>query len=496
MHKSARKRALLCYTDCVIGGHFVTSFLKQFSVLLALLIPLAFLFAFAPRAHAQSCSGICINVPGVSSSGGGTSRETFPSNISVRINGGAACTDSKRVTVTVEYSESTYFEISPDNDFENEDFALIQEGSMFTPPKHGDDGKAIRFFEIPWTLQGGDGQHQVYVRLRSSSVNVSGVYSDSILLQTSGCGGAEPIEPPEDLDLYPGLYIKGESFPAVYYLDENLRRRPFINETVYFTHKPDFEGIRVISDELLSTIPLGQPMLPKEGRTLVKVQDDPRVYYVDPNMDGQFRWIVNEGVAVLNFGTDWQEFLIDIPPTLFPHIVFDGSIVSDESFDLSLLIPRLLLTGQKFTADSDGDGLTDFLEFRFGSDMSVADSDDDGLDDGGEYFYKTNPFDADSDDDGFTDGDEVRDGFNPLGTGVLDSDGDGLDDPQEFFYSTDRYSADTDGDGYSDKTEIDHGFDPLGPGLLKRELSGFSVSRYVVSALDLTVRKIRSLLPF
>lgn len=471
----------------------MTFYFKQFSIFLTLLILLALSFAFVDQASAQACSGVCINIPGVTSSGGGTSGETYPSNISVRINNGAACTDSTDVEIFVEFSESTYIEISPDDNFDDEDFERIAVAYDYPEGKMGSNRKEIFYATFDWTLEEGDGLKEVFIRLRSSSLNVSGIYSDSIVLQSSGCGDTGETQSPEELDLYPGMFIKGESFSAIYYIDENLQRRPFINETVYFTHKSDFEGIRVITDDVLSTVPLGTPMLPKAGTVLVKFTDDPRVYYVDPNFDGQFRWLVNESIAISNFGTDWQEYLIDIPPTLFPHIVFDGSIVSDENFDLDLLIPRLLLTGDKFTADFDGDGLTDYLEWQFGSDLSVADTDRDGLDDGGEYFYQTNPFDADSDNDGFTDGDEVKDGFNPLGTGVLDSDGDGLDDPQEFFYSTDRYSIDTDGDGYSDKTEVDHGFDPLGPGLLDRELSGFSVTRYTASAFELVLFKLKSL---
>ena len=472
------------------------SILSKFSCLIALSALLAVYFVIPLSVEAQVCSGVCINIPTtpVTGGGGGLSGDQDPSNITIAIEGGSACTDSRSVTLNIEFSNSQYIQISDDDDFTGEDWNPIGVATEYPDLRRGPNHQILRHTEIEHKLKPGDGRKEVFIRLRSTSQNVSRVYSDTILLNQRGCDGA--VDPVVDVGLYPGQYVKGESFSSIYYLNLDLERQPFINETVYFTHQPDFENVIVISDELLATLPIGTPMLPKPGTVLVKVQDDPKVYYVDPEMNGQFRWIVNESIVVENFGTDWLEFLIDIPPTLFSHIDFAGSIVSDENFDLSLLISRLLLTGGKFVNDTDGDGLTDYLENEFGTDLFTADTDKDGLNDGREYFYGTDPFNSDSDDDGFTDGDEVRDGFNPLGTGVLDSDGDGLDDPQEFFYGTNRYSTDSDGDGYSDSTEIAHGFNPNGPGLLARDVSGFSIARYAISAVDLAVHRLRALLPF
>lgn len=71
-------------------------------------------------------------------------------------------------------------------------------------------------------------------------------------------------------------------------------------------------------------------------------------------------------------------------------------------------------------ADSDGDGLTDEEEARYGTDKNVVDTDNDGLSDREEMqVYKTNPSNPDTDGDGFSDGTEVKGGYNPNGPGKL-----------------------------------------------------------------------------
>lgn len=65
--------------------------------------------------------------------------------------------------------------------------------------------------------------------------------------------------------------------------------------------------------------------------------------------------------------------------------------------------------------DSDGDGLFDAEEARFGTNPNNIDSDNDGLNDFLEIKIGANPLKPDTDGDGFSDGDEVMSGYNPLG---------------------------------------------------------------------------------
>ena len=116
-----------------------------------------------------------------------------------------------------------------------------------------------------------------------------------------------------------------------------------------------------------------------------------------------------------------------------------------------------------FKKDTDDDGTSDYEEiFVYGTNPLKSDTDDDGVDDYKEVFmYKTNPLKADSDEDGIPDGGEVfKYGTNPL---KKDTDSDGVDDHEEILvYKTHPLKADTDGDGISDGDEVfRHRTDPL-----------------------------------
>ncbi|MEE1060979.1 MAG: VWA domain-containing protein [Ruminococcus sp.] len=122
--------------------------------------------------------------------------------------------------------------------------------------------------------------------------------------------------------------------------------------------------------------------------------------------------------------------------------------------------------------DTDLDNLADDLEAAYGTDKTNKDTDGDGLSDYLEIFgFKTNPLLKDTDGNGVNDGDEDFDGdkltnsvevsigTKPLGS---DSDDDGLSDGDEKkVYGTDPLKKDTDGDGVSDSKEVELGTDPL-----------------------------------
>jgi hypothetical protein len=108
--------------------------------------------------------------------------------------------------------------------------------------------------------------------------------------------------------------------------------------------------------------------------------------------------------------------------------------------------------------DTDYDGLTDYFEERdFGTDLLIPDSDTDGLMDGEEYNLGTDPWNPDSDGDSLSDGYEVGIGTDPLDE---DTDGEGLKDGEELQLRTDPLVTDSDGDGLTDFEEIEYGTSP------------------------------------
>ncbi|NMA91138.1 MAG: VWA domain-containing protein, partial [Amphibacillus sp.] len=143
--------------------------------------------------------------------------------------------------------------------------------------------------------------------------------------------------------------------------------------------------------------------------------------------------------------------------------------------------------------DSDGDELTDTMEYLIGTDPFNPDTDGDGLTDYEEiYLTFTDPLIYDTNGSGISDGEEDfdGDGLNNIqellyGTDPYndDTDEDGLTDYDEIFvYYTDPLSTDTDADGLSDILEIEYDMDPNNPDTLNDGiLDGdriFTVTKY------------------
>ncbi len=124
--------------------------------------------------------------------------------------------------------------------------------------------------------------------------------------------------------------------------------------------------------------------------------------------------------------------------------------------------------------DSDGDGLSDYIEDLLKTDKNSKDSDKDGLNDGFEFKYlDTDLLKKDTDGNGVSDADEDFDkdglsnikeqevGTNPAS---VDSDGDNLTDYEEVTkYHTNPLTIDSDKDEIYDDDEIKLGLDPNNP---------------------------------
>lgn len=128
-----------------------------------------------------------------------------------------------------------------------------------------------------------------------------------------------------------GTFMKGESWSTVYYVD-GTTRRPFLDAQTFFTYADNFDAVIDTSDDYLANYTIGTPMMPKAGSVLVKVQSVNKVYALEA--DDTLRWITSESVASSLYGSNWADFVIDVPVTAWGHFNFGEDVDSDDDISL------------------------------------------------------------------------------------------------------------------------------------------------------------------
>jgi hypothetical protein len=121
-----------------------------------------------------------------------------------------------------------------------------------------------------------------------------------------------------------GDFIKSPYFSTVYFVTDELTRRPFMDSQTYFTYADSYDEVVTVTDATLTTLKLGSVMLPNPGVVLVKIQSDPKTYAVDES--NNLRWITTEAVATSLYGSHWADYIIDIEPTFFTKFGTGASI--------------------------------------------------------------------------------------------------------------------------------------------------------------------------
>lgn len=165
-------------------------------------------------------------------------------------------------------------------------------------------------------------------------------HEDQLMGMSPVTGELEPIDV-----VVAGNYIVGASFDTVYFITEDLTRRPFMNEQLFFTWQDDFSNVRTVSDATLATLPLGSPMLSQPDVTLIKIMSVNDIYAVEEHPTNGSRaikrLIETEDLAAALYGNDWADYVIDIEPTLF-HYFDDGeSMMNDDNVDLTNMRKRV-----------------------------------------------------------------------------------------------------------------------------------------------------------
>lgn len=112
-----------------------------------------------------------------------------------------------------------------------------------------------------------------------------------------------------------GSRVKTATYSAVYYCGADGRRYVFPNERVYFTWYSNFDGVTVVSDQQLASIPVGGNVTYRPGVKLVKSQTDAKIYVIERG--GVLRWVQTPAIAEALYGVDWQTKVDYIPDVFF-----------------------------------------------------------------------------------------------------------------------------------------------------------------------------------
>jgi parallel beta-helix repeat protein len=167
------------------------------------------------------------------------------------------------------------------------------------------------------------------------SRNASYTYSEKNQRNEAGLSTAYRTSPTTEefvSQVSPGWYIRSENFNTVYLITEDGKRRPFLNAQALLTHA-NWDDIIWITDSTLTQLPLGDIMLPKAGTTLVKISSMNDVYVTELSDNRVvLRKLANESIAEQLFGSNWNDYVIDIPPTAFQEYDTGEPIVQRRDF--------------------------------------------------------------------------------------------------------------------------------------------------------------------
>ncbi|MCR4311810.1 MAG: cupredoxin domain-containing protein, partial [Candidatus Uhrbacteria bacterium] len=130
-----------------------------------------------------------------------------------------------------------------------------------------------------------------------------------------------------------GDIIRGQSFSAVYYMGADGFRYVFPNDKAYFTWYTDFDDVVWITDAELAVIQIGGNVTYKPGSKMIKINTDPKVYYVGHN--GDLYSVASEASAASLFGSNWNQQIHDVPDGFFGNYTITGDDVDSEIIALT-----------------------------------------------------------------------------------------------------------------------------------------------------------------
>lgn len=127
-----------------------------------------------------------------------------------------------------------------------------------------------------------------------------------------------------------GQLIRGEAFPAVYYIGADGFRYVFPTDKTFFTWYENFNDVIWISDVELGKIQIGGNVTYRPGVRMAKITSDPRTYAI--GKDGELRHITSQDIASSLYGSNWNSKVDDIPDSFFSNYTIGEPIMSASDY--------------------------------------------------------------------------------------------------------------------------------------------------------------------
>lgn len=263
------------------------------------------------------CDGIELSLGGTGS----------PTGAAVSINNGVATTNSALVTLATTAQSASKIAVANESDFVGaawEDYSTSRQ----------------------WYLPSASGPKTVYVIFAAGNGAVSPIVTATI--QITGQAPVPPVTPPsgkvkKDLPsgLSGGMLVKVTGKPAVYYVGADGYRYVFPNQNVFYSwysvaelQGTDKGGLVVtIAPTTLASLPIGGNVTYRPGSRMVKIESDPSVYVVDKG--GVLRWVKNESIAFLLYGSQWYKQIDDISVALFTGYKIGNDVALASDYNLT-----------------------------------------------------------------------------------------------------------------------------------------------------------------
>lgn len=151
------------------------------------------------------------------------------------------------------------------------------------------------------------------------------------------------------------------------------------------------------------------------ANTLSRVSFQAIIHEIDSTVEFQFGILSGVSSPVLAYGNSATTGIENASGSAGVLINYNsGALSSNTGYFVYDGIKPSMRFIKNPAGDDDFDGVTNEVEWLYGTDQFNSDTDNDGLSDGAEiYTYQTDPLNIDSDNDGFTDYEEIIAGTDP-----------------------------------------------------------------------------------